>query len=106
MTPSSTHPMSNQDIVLGAAVARGGKQYYKVVDMFTPSRAKPLPDANFCVAGGCGTDDIDDATGAPVTLLSVLLDTFLRHQLRRQCHRCVLVMFLAASKVWCAALAD
>jgi hypothetical protein len=64
MTPSFMHPMDNQDIVVGATREVAGRQYFRTVDMFTPSRAKPLPDYKLCVGLVCGTDDIDDAIGA------------------------------------------
>jgi hypothetical protein len=63
MTPSANHAMDNQDIVLGMSRAVQGKQYFRVVDMFTPSRAKPQPDHAFCKGSICGTDDITDAIG-------------------------------------------
>jgi hypothetical protein len=63
MTPSDNHAMDNQDIVLGMSRAVQGKQYFRVVDMFTPSRAKPQPDHAFCKGTICGTDDITDAIG-------------------------------------------
>jgi hypothetical protein len=62
-TPASAHAMVNQDIAFGQARLIGGKQYFRVVDMFTPSRSKPQPDYLFCVDGKCGQDDISDAIG-------------------------------------------
>ena len=63
-TPAGNHAMVNQDVVFAAAREVEGTQYFRVVDMFTPSRAKPLPDYVFCNDGACGSDDIVDAIGA------------------------------------------
>eukprot|EP00892_Ulva_mutabilis_P010891 jgi/Ulvmu1/8174/UM040_0071.1 len=65
-TPAGNHAMVNQDVVFGAAREVDGTQYFRVVDMFTPSRAKPLPDSVFCPDGDCGSDDIIDAIGAQI----------------------------------------
>lgn len=46
------HPMINQDVVVG--LAKGN--IFKIQDAYTPSRARPLPDAHFG-----GQDDILDA---------------------------------------------
>ena len=59
-TPAGQHAMVNQDIVFGQAREIEGVQYFRVVDMFTPSRSKPQPDHVFG-----GTDDITDAWGTP-----------------------------------------
>ena len=59
-TPAGQHAMVNQDIVFAQAREIDGVQYFRVVDMFTPSRSKPQPDFEFG-----GTDDITDAWGAP-----------------------------------------
>lgn len=63
---ATTHAMVNQDVVFAAAREVDGVQYFRVVDMFTPSRAKPLPDHVFCEDGTCGSDDIVDAIGVQV----------------------------------------
>lgn len=63
-TPANAHPMANQDVIFGVAREIGGTQYFRVVDMYTPSRAKPLPDHDFCFDGVCGSDSIEDAIGA------------------------------------------
>ena len=63
-TPGSAHAMVNQDVVFGAAREIDGVQYFRIVDMFTPSRSKPQPDHMFCDSGACGSDDIQDAIGA------------------------------------------
>jgi hypothetical protein len=73
LTPTNAHPMDNQDVTFVAARAVEGKQYFRVIDMFTPSRAKPLPDYMFCQDGTCGTDDIVDAIGAPPSCASCSL---------------------------------
>ena len=59
-TPAGQHAMVNQDVVFGQAREIDGVQYFRVVDMFTPSRSKPQPDHVFE-----GTDDITDAWGVP-----------------------------------------
>lgn len=79
-TPGNAHAMVNQDVVLGAARVINGTQYFRIVDMFTPSRAKPQPDHMFCDGGACGSDDIEDAIGAQPTQLTrvtVRLSTYL-----------------------------
>jgi hypothetical protein len=63
VAPHAAFLMTNQDIVMGMARPVAGKQYFRVVDMFTPSRSKPRPDYMFCRLGVCGTDDISDAVG-------------------------------------------
>ena len=63
-TDPSAHAMANQDVVFAAARQVAGVQYFRVVDMFTPSRAKPQPDHVFCFDGACGSDSIEDAIGA------------------------------------------
>eukprot|EP00892_Ulva_mutabilis_P012398 jgi/Ulvmu1/9530/UM053_0019.1 len=72
-TPGSAHAMVNQDVVFGAARMVDGTQYFRVVDMFTPSRAKPLPDHEFCFEGTCGTDSIEDAIGMEVAGVSYFI---------------------------------
>ena len=57
-TPATAHAMVNQDVVFAAAREIDGVQYFRVVDMFTPSRSKPQPDSVFG-----GSDDITDAWG-------------------------------------------
>ena len=71
MTPTGVHAMVNQDVAFAAARMLAGQQLVKVTDMFTPSRAKPQPDHEFCVGTVCGTDDILDAVGAPHVLFIV-----------------------------------
>ena len=72
-TPGSAHAMVNQDVVFGAAREIDGVQYFRIVDMFTPSRSKPQPDHMFCDGDVCGSDDITDAIGAPLSAIVGLL---------------------------------
>lgn len=51
---STAHPMMNQDITVAFAL----EDLFRIQDSYTPSRARPLPDAYFG-----GTDDITDAIG-------------------------------------------
>ena len=74
-TPAGQHPMVNQDVVFGQAREINGVQYFRIVDMFTPSRSKPQPDHVFG-----GTDDITDAWGAPLILACCVAATW--------CHLC------------------
>jgi hypothetical protein len=55
--------MDNQDVVIGMARVVKGKQYFRVMDAFTPNRGSPQPDYKFCKGGVCGKDDIMDAIG-------------------------------------------
>lgn len=51
------------------ARALQGKQYLRVVDMFTPNRGMQLADSKLCKGGFCGTDDIKNAIGVSLRML-------------------------------------